>query len=263
MSVVGDGSLFGDRRRASSFGEDAEQYDRVRPAYPEDLIDTLMADGPSSVLDIGCGTGITARLFAGRGCQVLGIEPDPRMAAVARRRGTAVEEGSFEQWAPAGRQFDLLVAGQAWHWVEPTAGADKAADVLRPGGRIGLFWNQSFPDPAVRRVIDEVYARLSPALGASSVLLGQRDDRMYDWIAASLRDSGRFGEVELTRFSHAVRYPTAHWLELAATHSDHRTLPPNELAGLLDALGPALDAAGGEVPVQYETTLVTGRRRSA
>jgi SAM-dependent methyltransferase len=262
MSVVGDGSLFQDRRRASSFGEHAEQYDRVRPAYPEELIDTLLADGPSAVLDIGCGTGITARLFAGRGCEVLGIEPDPRMAAVARRRGSVVEEGSFEQWAPAGRQFDLLVAGQAWHWVEPKAGADRAAAALRPGGRIGLFWNQSFPDPAVRQVIDEVYDRLLPDLGANAVLLGRRDDRLYDRVVDSLRDSGHFEQVEVRRFAHAVRYTTAAWLELAATHSDHRTLPPDELAGLFDALGPALDAAGGEVPVQYETTLVTGRRRS-
>jgi SAM-dependent methyltransferase len=262
MSVVGDGSLFRDRRRASSFGEDAERYDRVRPPYPSQLIDALLVDGPGRVLDVGCGTGITARLFLERGCTVLGIEPDSRMAAVARRRGATVEEGSFEQWTPAGRQFDLLVAGQAWHWVEPGAGAAQAAGVLRPGGRIALFWNQSFPAPEARQAMEKAYADLAPELAGRSVLLGQRDDSLYDQVAVSLRDQGAFAAVEVTRFSHDIRYSTAHWLELAATHSDHRTLPPAELDALLAAIGPALDTCGGEVSVRYETSLVSGRRRA-
>ena len=57
------------------------------------------------------------------------------MAEVARRRGLAVEVAAFEAWEPAGRRFDAVVAGQAWHWIDPDAGAAKAAEVLRPGGR--------------------------------------------------------------------------------------------------------------------------------
>src|ERR1019366_5074522 len=104
--------LFGDRRRASSFGDDAEQYDRVRPPYPSALIDELMTDHPTTVLDVGCGTGIASRLFAARGCDVSGLEPDQRMAAVARRHGFSVEDGLFEEWDPGSRRFDLLIAAQ-------------------------------------------------------------------------------------------------------------------------------------------------------
>ena len=53
--------------------------------------------------------------------------------------GITVEEATFEDWDPAGRRFDLLVAGQSWHWVEPTLGATKAALVVATGGVVALF----------------------------------------------------------------------------------------------------------------------------
>jgi trans-aconitate methyltransferase len=57
------------RGRASSFGHDAAQYDRARPTYPDDLIDFLISRAPSSVLDVGCGTGIAAQLLLDRDCR--------------------------------------------------------------------------------------------------------------------------------------------------------------------------------------------------
>ncbi len=259
MSAGGALPLHRNRQRADSFGDDAEKYDRVRPTYPEQLIDELMLDTPRSVLDVGCGTGITTRLFMRRGCTVLGIEPDARMAAVARRQGATVEDGAFEGWDPRDRRFDLLVAGQAWHWVEPDAGARKAAEVLAPGGRIGLFWNQSFPTGETRRVMDDVYQRVAPALGTTSVLLGERHGSLYKDIAQSLRDAGHFADVRLVDYRREVQYSTEQWLELASTHSDHHTLPADELDALIRELRTALDAIGGQIPVRYETTLVTGQ----
>jgi trans-aconitate methyltransferase len=93
--------LHDDRRRAVSFGDDPAAYDRERPSYPPALIDELMATGPRRVLDVGCGTGKAGRLLAARGCEVLGVEADPRMAAVARAHGLEVEVARFEEWAAA------------------------------------------------------------------------------------------------------------------------------------------------------------------
>ncbi len=102
----------------------------------------IIAASPGrAVLDVGCGTGIAARQFQAAGCQVLGIDPDERMAGLARRGGLEVEVATVETWDPAGRHFDTVIAGQAWHWVDPVAGAAKAAQALRPGGRLAVFWN--------------------------------------------------------------------------------------------------------------------------
>jgi SAM-dependent methyltransferase len=256
-----DWALHRDRRRADSFGDDAERYDRVRPPYPAALIESLLAAGPRTVLDVGCGTGIASRLFMERGCDVLGLEPDPRMAAVARRRGVTVEEGTIEEWVPGDRRFDLLTAGQAWHWVDPQRGPVAAAAVLRPGGRIGLFWNQARPHPSVRPALDAAYARHAPELGRQSVLMGQRDVSLYESIADSFRRTGEFDSVALETFGHDVDYSSQEWVDLAGTHSDHHTLPPAQLADLLAEMQVQIDQAGGRVLVHYETALVTGRRR--
>jgi len=253
-------TLHADRRRAGSFGEVAEQYDRVRPEYPVGLVDALVAGGPRTVLDVGCGTGISSRLFIARGCTVVGLEPDLRMAEVARRRGVQVESGTIEEWEAGARRFDLLTAGQSWHWVDPLRGAAKAAAVLHPGGRIGLFWNQAHPDPSIRPVLDAVYARHAPELSRRSVLLGRRDPSLYESGAQSLRATSAFSDVSVVVFGHDVDYALDEWLDLSVTHSDHRTLPPDRLTGLLADLRREIKRAGGRVPVHYEATLVTGVR---
>src|SRR5262252_7429504 len=122
-----------ERTMAESFGIDPARYDRTRPRYPDALVARIAAESPGpEVLDVGCGTGIDARQFQALGCRVLGVEPDPRMAQFARSTGVEVEVSTFEAWQPAGRTFDTVVAGQAWHWVDPVVGAARAAEVLRP-----------------------------------------------------------------------------------------------------------------------------------
>ncbi len=83
------------------------------------------------------------------GCTVLGVEPDDRMAEVARGSGVEVEVATLEAWDPAGRKFDAVIAGTAWHWVYPVAGAVKAARVLRPGGLIAPFPHVFQTPPAI------------------------------------------------------------------------------------------------------------------
>ena len=70
----------------------------------------------------------------------------------------------FEDWDPDGRRFDAVVAGQTWHWIDPVAGAAKAAEVLRPGGRLALFWNVMDLPPEIARAFAEVYVRIAPDL---------------------------------------------------------------------------------------------------
>lgn len=161
MSVV----LHGDRHRAESFGVQAERYDRVRPAYPEALLEAVLGIDTTglAVLDVGCGTGIAARLLAARGAEVLGVEPDERMAAVARARGTAVEVSAFETWQSRGRTFDRVTSAQAWHWVDPVLGAAKAAKLLRAGGRICIFWNEARPTKDLATALTAIYRKHAQA----------------------------------------------------------------------------------------------------
>jgi SAM-dependent methyltransferase len=151
------------RQIAESFGEDPGRYDRTRPTYPAALVDRIISASPGrDVLDVGCGTGTAARQFLAAGCPVLGVEPDGRMAEFARRSGVEVEVATFEAWDPAGRDFDAVVAGTAWHWVDPVVGAAKAAQVLRPGGRLAPFNHVFQPPPEVAGALVAAFWQVVP-----------------------------------------------------------------------------------------------------
>ena len=216
---------------------------------------------PLDVLDVGCGTGIAARQLVARGCPVLGVEPDERMAAVARRRGVPVETGRFEDWDPAGRRFDLLMSAQAWHWVDPVRGAVKAAEVLIPEGRVGLFWNVGHPPPDVDRALSAVYQEVAPGLDERSVVFGRAGVERWGVAADGLRAAGAFTDAEVRTFSSERRYTRREWLDILPTHSDHRLLPEDQLARLLEGIGAALDDLGGAFTVTYRTWLVTALKR--
>ena len=79
----------------------ATEYDRLRPSPPAAFVDDLVALAPKRVLDIGCGTGKVAKALAARGLSVLGVELDPRMAALAGSRSRS--RPSRNGTTPAGR----------------------------------------------------------------------------------------------------------------------------------------------------------------
>jgi SAM-dependent methyltransferase len=211
------------------------------------------------VLDVGCGTGKVARLFLARGCEVLGVEPDPRMAGVARAHGIQVEVATFELWDPADRMFDLVVSGQAWHWVDPSLGAQRAASVLVPGGRLAIFWNRGRHDAPTQAALNEVYVRFAPALAKESVPTGKwPSDRSGD--IAAIAATHLFAPCQLRTYGWARRYSREEWLDELATHSDHIALEPQQRAALLHAVGAAIDKLGGSITVPYETQLISAER---
>jgi SAM-dependent methyltransferase len=252
------------REIAESFGTDAERYDRTRPAYPGAMVDRIVAASPGpDVLDVGCGTGTAARQFQAAGCTVLGVEPDARMAGLARHRGLEVEVATFETWDASGRDFDAVVAGTAWHWVDPVAGAAKAARVLRPGGRLAVFWHVfQLPAEVVDALID-VYRRVAP----DSPLAGQAGRSaldvyqvMFDKAADGMRDARAFGDPEQWRFDWEHFYTRDEWLEQMPTHGSLTGLPPEKVKEVLDGVGAAIDALGGGFTLPYVTMAVTASR---
>ncbi|TWP48011.1 class I SAM-dependent methyltransferase [Lentzea tibetensis] len=247
------------RAAAESFGADPERYDRSRPRYPAAMVDAIIAVSPGrDVLDVGVGTGIAARQFQAAGCRVLGVDPDARMAEFARRGGIDVEVAAFETWQTT-RVFDLVVSGQAWHWVDPVAGAAKAAEVLRPGGQIALFWNVFQLPPDLVDACAEVHRRVMPGPLAEMATRPALDgySMLCDRAADGLR--GAFDEPERWRFEWTCEYTKDEWLDVLPTQGGYSQLPPARLAELLAGLG---DAVGDGFTAEYTTVLVTAERRA-
>lgn len=255
------------RQVAESFGSDAERYDRTRPPYPAAMVEQIVEGSPGpEVLDVGCGTGIEARQFRTVGCTVLGVEPDPRMAEFARRSGIEVEEATFEAWDPAGREFDTIIAGTAWHWVDPIAGAAKAARLLRTGGRLAPFHHVLQPPPELADAFAEVYQLTAP-MGAPRELGQQLANSaleayqpLFTKMADGIRQTSGFSEPEQWRFDWDRAYTRDEWLDHLPTLGGASQLPSDKLATVLDTIGAAIDAVGGRFTMHYVTVVVTTTR---
>lgn len=130
-------------RRRESFDVVAEDYNRYRVAYPQEVVEAVIAESGlhsgSRVLEIGCGTGQLSVPLARHGVDLLAIELGPHLAALARENlkqfpNAQVEVNAFEAWPLASQKFDAVVSASAFHWLAPEIRFAKPAEALRPGG---------------------------------------------------------------------------------------------------------------------------------
>ena len=255
---------------AQSFGIDPQRYDRTRAPYPQAMIERIVAAAGSGsavlnlrCLNVGCGTGIEARQFQAAGATVLGVEPDARMAEFARERGLEVEVATFEDWEPAGRMFDAVVCGTAWHWVDPLAGAAKAGRVLRPGGVLAPFGHVYEPPPPVASALATAFRRVAPDSpvgvgGQVSIREGYR--ALYDRAAEGIRAVGGFAEPEIWRYDWSRDYTREELLDLVPTSGGMTVLAAEQVAEVLAEVGAAVDELGGVVTMPYTTWGLTAVR---
>lgn len=259
------------REQRMVFGEVAETYDATRPGYPSALVDDVMAYASvaagDAVLEVGSGTGKATVPFAERALRLVCLEPSAEMAAVLRTRcadlPVAVEQTTFEDWPLRAGDFRLLISGQAWHWVPPDVSFSKAHAALAPGGALALFWN--FPiwsDAELRERIDAAYRRCAPHLAAREPgFVGLRHAGVGDHGAEVIEASGLFDAIKARDYRWSEGYTTARYVDLLSTQSDHRLLPEETRAPLLEAVGEIVDGVGGRIDLDYLTKLLLARRR--
>jgi SAM-dependent methyltransferase len=251
LESVSLAELHRERDRAEGFGAAADDYERYRPEFPAALLDDLAELGTGPVLDVGCGTGKVARGLITRGRTVLGVELDPRMAAVATREGVDVEVARFEEWSDSGRRFDLVVCGDAWHWLEPTRATEKVAAILSPGGTLARFWNLQLLSEAVVAALAPVYREHAPEVFAYGSPLQQPGNNPFLTLA------GPFTPVEERTYESERVVSGQEWSAFAGTISDHKRLPAERLSRLQAAI---VAAISGPMRVRIITAAFVARR---
>ena len=102
------------------------------------LVDELGIAPGRRVLDLAAGTGKLTRLLVATGADVVAVEPDPAMRVAL----PDALEGSAEAIPLPDASVDVVTVGQAFHWFDAPAALAEIARVLRPGGGLGLVWNE-------------------------------------------------------------------------------------------------------------------------
>ncbi len=197
---------------AVDFGRTAGDYARHRPGFPDVFFDHVrgydIGIAGQRVLDLGTGTGSLARGFAARGSAVVGLDPSRDMLAEAAI--AADDAGLSVRWVLAGAEatglspgsFDVVTAGQCWHWFDRPRVAAEATRVLRGGGRLLVaYFSYLCESGTVGAATEEIVLRYNPTW-AWSDRDGRYPEYLDDLLGAGLRHLGTFDFVIPVSFTH-------------------------------------------------------------
>lgn len=217
------------RRTAWAEAEVAVVYDRARPGYPPAAVDFAVAGMPAGVrvVDVGAGTGKLTAALCAAGLETVAVEPAPGMLKLLRHtmQRAQVLAGPAEALPLPDRSVDVVAAGQAYHWFDPARALPEFARVLRPGGRLVLFYNAR--DDAVAWV-----RALSDLVGSPEDAdhLSRNRDRVPD-------DLGPWFALDgATRVPHGHELDADGLVDLVASRSYVIRRPAEERAALLGAV---------------------------
>ena len=223
------------------FGKTAADYGRHRAGFPDALFDRLATFGVGArgqrILDLGTGTGALARGFARRGCVVTGLDPSAPLLDEARRldRDAGVEisyvNASAEASGLPGASFDVVSAGQCWHWFDRSRVASEVCRLLVPGGRLVIAHFDWIPLPGnVVEATEQLIEQHNPEWK-----LGGRNGVYGPW----LRDVAVAGFSDIETFSFDVHVPYTHvaWRgRIRASAGVAASLQPDAVARFDDEL---------------------------
>ena len=233
-----------------------DAYARYRPTYPEEVAALAEREcglrAGQTVADIGCGTGLLARLFLERGCHVFGVEPNPEMRdagqkALAELAHFQSIDGRAESTTLSTASVDLVAAGQAAHWFDADLACTEFRRILKPGGWLMLVWNERKRDAGFMRDYEALIARHAPE---QPRIDAERITRLFD---------GR--GWRMARFDHHQALD-AEGLRGRVASSSYTPLPGTGAFAVLLAEVDGLFARhqrDGSVKVKYSTEVYYGR----
>jgi SAM-dependent methyltransferase len=241
----------------------AEMYSRYRPAYPPAALDFILSRcglGPGSVLaDIGCGTGIASRLFAARGLQVIGVEPNADMrsqaessAAPASGPPPCYRAGRAEDTGLPADCADAVLAAQSFHWFESAAALAEFHRILKPAGWAILLWNERDESDPCTAAYGQVVARSRDAA---------RFEKPRHQAHRPLLESPRFHRGEHVLFANEQLLDEAGLLGRALSVS-YAPREPAEAEAFAAALRQVFHRFqhDGQVRLRYQTSVTIAQR---
>ena len=197
------------------FAKTAKDYAKHRVGFPSSFFNRLEENGwlkPGlAALDLGTGTGLVAREMARRGAKVVGLDQAGPLLVEAQRldkaAGVAVDyiEAPAEAMGLENQSFDLIVAGQCWHWFDRSKVLQQVKHLLRPGGVLVIAHFDWLPIPGgMVEATEELILRYSPQweLGSGTGL--------YPHWLPELAAHG-FGAIRTESFDVEVPYRPEDW----------------------------------------------------
>lgn len=280
------------REYGKVFDEIADEYDRHRPMYPDEIVDQacqvagIGAGDP--VLEIGCGSGQLTRSLVARGLRVTAIEPGQNLIALARQNlaGTGTVEfinARFEEAECPREHFRAVFSAAALHWVDPQVSWRKIADALIPGGTLALISYFGLEEDRSKQDQDEVRAALrkvAPDIAAQwpvyrdldGTLAGVQQRRgdvsaVWSWLGSHdlTQEYARdlFGDVQVAAVPRLIEQTADELNAVVRTMSFYARLSPAQRQALEQECTAIYERLGRPIRASAATILVAAPRNAA
>ena len=194
-----------------NFGLTAHDYTKYRAGFPDEFFERVFNEGVvktgASLVDLGTGTGTLARGFASRGCKVIGVDIAAQLLEQAKdlniQQGLDVEFlwGKAEETGLPDASFDVVSAGQCWHWFDRSLAAREVKRLLKPNG-IALIAHFDWL-PLEGNVVDLTEKLIQKYNPAWYERFGNKAGVYPDWF----RDLGEVGFENIVSFSFDLDVP--------------------------------------------------------
>ncbi len=199
---------------ALMFEKYAADYAEYRPAYPEDMIESLVKrfhiSDRTRILDLACGTGKFGESLTKQVKPVItGV--DKSLVLLGYNQYSDKLNCVSESLPFADSAFDIVTIGQAFHWFDFELAFAEISRVLKPGGGLIIAWyRRARASGGYRKKMDELVKSLNP---------GYEPEFMdYDW-QSIIAKQGRFEDIDYFKTKVVLKLTVDDYIKLQRSKS--------------------------------------------
>jgi ubiquinone/menaquinone biosynthesis C-methylase UbiE len=125
----------------TGFEKAAPVYDAYRPGYAEAVVSFIRNLHPTTIVDVGAGTGKLTRLLLLTGAtRIIAVEPVEKMSHQLPTTVTILNDSASHMNIPD-NTADVVTCGQSFHWFATQEALKEIHRILKPDGILVLVWN--------------------------------------------------------------------------------------------------------------------------
>ncbi|WP_017570351.1 class I SAM-dependent methyltransferase [Nocardiopsis halotolerans] len=253
-------------RARQKFDGLSDDYDLYRPRYPDEFFATIAAELTSfaevTAVDTGAGTGIALEGLVpalDASTRYLAVDVSQDMVDRGRKKFPEVEwtvGGAEEFLEGLPQRVQLVVAAQAYQWMDRKRYVSACLTALAPGGLLAVMQNNR--DHASSAFLDAYESLLEEH--SPGYARGYRDFDIGSEIAAGFEPSGGRVDTRMVRWTRSVRVDDFVRMSSSSTQVQRAIFEEGE--GFLDLVRDlcAEHARGGALNVAYTSELFLGVR---
>ncbi len=260
------------RGKEWTFDTVAAAYEKIRPGYPEELYQALLAYDPvgpgSCAVEVGIGGGQATLPILKTGCAVTAVEYGGHLAQACRQKFAAwpdfsVITGKFEETGLPDDAYDLVYSASAFHWIPEEAGYTKVYRILRSGGAFARFANHPYrgkDQPDLFEAIDGVYAEYYyPYYRKQPVKIHEyTEEQAAD--RAKIAEKYGFTDIRYALFHRTRTLSAGEYRMLIGTYSDHIAMEETVREKFFDKIEETVTRYGGFISLEDTIDLQLARK---